>query len=91
MNLIKTIKPWTAALLILVVIDAIVTTYIGVEKNPLILWTMDTFDLTLKGAMIAKVIYSIPLIAYLNYVDFSRLTFLAYIGLYLIFTGVQLF
>jgi hypothetical protein len=76
-------------LLILILIDAITTTYIGTETNPLILWTMDTFGLTLKQAMYAKIIYSLPFLWILNLTDWSRFTFFAYIGLYMVLVGFQ--
>jgi hypothetical protein len=76
-------------LLILILIDAIATTYIGTETNPLILWTMDTFGLTLKQAMYAKIIYSLPFLWILNLTDWSRFTFFAYIGLYMVLVGFQ--
>ena len=76
-------------LLILILIDCVATTYIGTESNPLILWTMDFFGLTLKQAMYAKMLYSLPFLLILNATDWSRFTFFAYIGLYFVMVGIQ--
>ena len=84
------LKPWTIALLLLIVLDSIVTTYIGTESNMLIMWTMKTFDLTLKQAMIARIFYCLPLVIALNYTDFSKITVFLYIGLYIVLSGVGL-
>lgn len=80
------LKPWTVGLLILIIVDSIVTSYIGTETNPLILWTMETFNLTLNQAMVARIFYCLPLVAIINYADFGKLTVICYIGLYLIFS-----
>ena len=82
------LKPWTIGLLILIIMDSIVTSYIGGEYNGLILWTMKTFNLTLNQAMIARIFYCLPLVMLLNYTAFSKLTVVLYIGMYVILTGV---
>lgn len=76
-------------LLLLILIDCIVTVRIGEETNPLILWTMDVFELTLRQAMYAKMIYSLPFLLILNATDWSRFTFFAYIGIYFVAVGFQ--
>ncbi|MCK4777620.1 MAG: hypothetical protein KAS39_04525 [Actinomycetia bacterium] len=77
-------KPWTIALIILVAADSALTVHIGAERNPVILWAMDTFDLSLKAAMLARLIYLFPLIVFINYKDLCKLTFLAYLSIYII-------
>lgn len=83
------IKPWTWMLLCLILVDSIFTVYIGRESNPLILWTMNKFNISLSVAMIARIFYCFPLLYILNKMDFSRLTFVLYSGIYILCTGVQ--
>jgi len=83
------IKPWTLALLFLIIVDSIYTIYIGSEGNHLILWTMNKFNISLEYAMGIRVLYCMPLLYILNKTDFSKLTFILYICVYLILAGVQ--
>ncbi len=53
---------WSYILLVIVIADSLVTYYIGGERNPLILFVMEKFDLTLGAAMVVRVIYCLPLI-----------------------------
>jgi hypothetical protein len=85
------IKPWTIALAVLIIIDSIYTVIIRFEANPFILWTMDKFTLTLNQAMVARVIYCLPLLYILNKTNWSKFTFFAYIGLYIVLSGAMLY
>ena len=81
--------PWTIALAILIIIDSIHTIFVGSESNPLILWVMSNFDLTLNTAMLMRIVYCLPLLYILNKTDWSRFTFFAYAGIYLVLSGAQ--
>ncbi len=83
------LKPWTIVLLVLIMIDSVVTSYMGTETNALILWTMKTFGLTLNQAMIVRIFYCIPFLVVLNWKDWSKATVFCYIGLYAVLTGLQ--
>lgn len=85
------LKPWTVALLVLILIDSLITSHIGSESNPLILWTMKTFGLTLDQAMIFRIIYCLPLVVLINHMDFGKITIICYVILYIILTGFQAF
>ena len=78
------IKFWTIILFALIVVDSIFTVYIGFDRNPYILWQMETFDWSLKQAMVARIFYLIPFLLVLNWKDWGRFTFFAYIGIYAI-------
>jgi hypothetical protein len=83
------LKPWTIALLILIIVDALVTIHIGTETNPLITGTMKLLGLSLFQAMIIKIFYSLPFVYILNRTDWSKFTFFAYLGLYGVLVGFQ--
>lgn len=83
------LRPWTIALLFIILLDSIITSYIGMEANPLIIWTMKTFDLTLNQAMVARILYCLPLVALINHMDFGKITVLCYIAIYVILVGLQ--
>lgn len=79
------IYPWTIGLLLLVIVDSIVTSYIGTERNPLILWTMEKFNLTLNQAMVVRIFYLIPFIAILNSKpNMNKFVFFLYLSIYFI-------
>lgn len=82
-------KKWTLALLLLIIADSIFTIFIGRENNPLTVWAMNFFNMSLPLVMVVRVLYCLPLLWILNRTEFSRLTFLLYIGIYTIFSGVQ--
>jgi hypothetical protein len=83
------LRPWTVALLVLILLDSIITSHIGMETNPLIIWTMKTFDLTLNQAMVARILYCLPLVVLINHMDFGKITVLCYIAIYVILVGLQ--
>lgn len=78
---------WSYILFIVIVIDALTTIYtFGVEANLLILWTMNVFSLSLEGAMVAKIIYSFPLLYFVDYFGGRKwilITLILYVGIYL--------
>jgi len=80
------IKPWTWALLGLIILDSIFTIWWGYEGNPLIVYTMNKFDISLIWAMVIRVFYCIIPLYIINKYDWSRFTFIFYIILYLSFT-----
>jgi len=83
------LKPWTIALIVLVFLDAVVTTLIGEETNWLILWVMETININLSQAMFLKVVLSFPVIIWLNRTEYSKFIVLAYIAIYFILVGLQ--
>jgi hypothetical protein len=89
------IRPWTIALLMLIIIDSIltsglVTLGVAAETNPLILWVMKTFGLTINEAMIARIIAILPSVAIVNKYDFGKKAVICYVVLYLIISLVML-
>lgn len=82
-------KFWTIALGALIVVDAVVTTHIGLEANPVILWVMSTLNITLKQAMILKVVLAVPCLAILDLTDWSRFTCIVYVLLYVSMGSLQ--
>lgn len=77
---------WSYVFFVVIIIDALTTIYLfGEEANPIILWTMKVFDLSLEGAMIAKIIYSFPLLFFVDYFGRSKwviIALISYIGVY---------
>ena len=53
---------WSYVLLLVIIVDSIVTYYTGGERNPLILFAMERFGLTIGPAMAVRVIYCLPLV-----------------------------
>jgi len=82
-------KLWTILLGLLLVIDCVVTLFIGVETNTLILWVMDKYNFKLIQAMVLKLLYSIPFLLILYYWGGAKFTFFLYIGIYFILVGKQ--
>lgn len=85
----KNLQPWTIALIVLIVLDSIVTTIIGTEDNWMIIWVMTNTQISLSQAMFFKVIFCLPLVLWLDRTDYTKLTAIAYIGIYLVLTAVQ--
>ena len=84
------LKPWTIALIILLIVDSIYTVFIGHEASFIILWVMNQFDATLNQAMVARLFYCLPFLYFLDkQTDFSKFTFFIYIGLYFALSGAQ--
>jgi hypothetical protein len=53
---------WSYVLLVIIIADSLLTYYIGGERNPVILFTMDKLGLSLGWAMIIRVFYCLPLV-----------------------------
>jgi hypothetical protein len=83
------LKPWTIALMLIIILDAIVTVVIGIEENWMILKVMNFFTLTLAQAMILKVLLCAPVVWWLDRTPYTKLTVFGYIFIYLILTGAQ--
>jgi hypothetical protein len=83
------LKPWTIALLVLITLDAIVTTIIGQEENWMIVWVMKTIDINLSQAMFLKVALSLPVVLWLDRHEYTRITVIGYIAIYFILVGFQ--
>lgn len=82
---------WTILLLLIVIIDSISTVYIfGMESNPLILWVMKSFDLSLKSAMIWRIVYYLPLLFILDKTKYSKHVFISYLIIYSGALGISL-
>ena len=61
------LKPWTVFLLLLVLFDSLYTSYMvnigyGKEYNPMILYIMETFNLSIDTAMVIRLLFYLPLI-----------------------------
>lgn len=82
-------KKWTIALLLLIIADSIFTIFIGRESSPIILYIMKSFNISLEITMIIRILYCLPFLYIVNKYNFSRFTFLSYIGIYMIASGVQ--
>lgn len=78
-------------LALIIVADSYVTMKIGTELNPLILWCMKKFDLTLAQAMFWRAIWCLPLIYIIYKYGKAKLTVGLYLAVYAIFIGVQFF
>lgn len=78
---------WSYILLAIVVADSLVTYYIGGERNPLILFVMEKFDLTIGAAMVVRVVYCLPLVIVLDKFEhrISMWTLTLYLTVYLYF------
>lgn len=82
-------KPWSITLLILIIADSIFTIYLGVEKNPLHLWFMEVFNLSLFQVMILRVFYLLPFVWIIDKWYNPKYVAIAYISLYTVMAGVQ--
>jgi len=83
------LKPWTIALLILITLDAIVTTIIGQEENWMIVWVMTKININLSQAMFLKVVLCLPVVLWLDKHEYTRITVFGYIAIYFILVGFQ--
>jgi hypothetical protein len=87
------IKPWTIALLALILVDSAYTSYLShmgyaKEGNPLILGIMKTFGWSLDTAMVARIFFCLPFLYVLNKWNWSKFTLIAYVGIYVLLTGL---
>jgi hypothetical protein len=84
-------KTFSIILLTIIVADSVVTSIVGEEVNPIVLWLMKTFDLSLNGFLIWKVIISGALIYWLSkqYYSYVKFATYSYIGIYTFFVGIQ--
>lgn len=78
---------WSYALLVIVIADSLVTYYIGGERNPLVLFVMERFNLSIGAAMVVRVIYCLPLVIVLDKFErrISMWTLTLYLTIYLYF------
>jgi hypothetical protein len=81
---------WTIGLAIVILLDSIVTVKMGSEANPLILWVMKTFDISLSVAMVLRLVWCAPLLYIIDRWEFSKITMLCYLGVYLALVGLQI-
>lgn len=86
----RTQRKWSIALLILIIVDSISTVYFGFEANPLILWFMGLFNITLKTAMIIRPFTLLPFVYIVDKYNWSRFTFLVYIIIYVLVVGCMI-
>lgn len=76
---------YSLLLAFVVLLDSIITVEIGSEKNPLILWVMDFFNLGLNAMMISRTLVLWGLIYFLYRQKIpTKWIITAYIGLYII-------
>jgi hypothetical protein len=85
------IYPWTIVLTLIIVLDSILTSGLvsmglATEANPLILWAMKTFGLTLDNAMLLRVIALIPFIGIVNHANKGRFVIMCYAVIYVLAT-----
>ncbi len=75
----------------IIILDSIVSAYMGTEVNPLIFWSMNKFDLTLNQAMFWRIAWCLPLV-YLVYKYRKALLVLnLYLTIYVSLAGIQFF
>jgi hypothetical protein len=74
---------WTLILSLIVIADSFLTIYIGVEMNPIILWVMDIFNLSLEKVMYLRLLYIAPFIYIVHRWNYIRCATLAYISVYI--------
>lgn len=74
---------WTLILILIIIADSFLTIYNGVETTPMILSTMDFFNLSLKTAMYLRLLYIAPFVYIVHKWNYSKITTLAYIGIYI--------
>jgi hypothetical protein len=91
--LLKKVKPWTVALLSLIIADSVFTSFlvnngIATESNPLINWFMVTFSLDIDAAMVFRIICLLPCLAFVNTTNYSKHVTISYIGIY--FIGIHI-
>jgi hypothetical protein len=78
---------WSYLLLTLIVLDSIITHFVGTEQNIIILFAMNKLHLSLGQAMILRVIYCLPFVFILDRLaeKLTPLCFGLYLFLYLFF------
>lgn len=82
-------KPWSIILLLIIIADSLFTIYIGTETNPLHLWIMSKFDLSLAQAMILRVFYLLPFVWIINKWYEAKYVVIMYISIYILSFGAQ--
>lgn len=84
-------KSFSWILFTIILLDSIVTSYIQEEANPIVLWQMKIFNLSLNEYLCWKVILS-GIVIYLlskQFYSYIKLTTYSYIGIYSVFVGIQ--
>ena len=83
------LKPWTIALMVIIILDAIVTVVIGIEENWMLVKAMIFLHINLAQAMFFKVLLCLPVVWWLDRTPYTRITVFGYVAIYLILTGAQ--
>jgi hypothetical protein len=83
------LKPWTIALLVVIILDAFITIIVGEEENWMIVWVMKKIDMSLTEFMILKVLLSLPVVMWLDRTEYTKFTVFAYVLIYFILVGCQ--
>ena len=82
-------KPWSIILLLIIIADSIFTVYLGTEKNPLHLWIMSTFNLTLAQAMMMRIFYLLPFVWIIDKWYKAKPVVIVYTFVYMLSFGIQ--
>lgn len=83
-------KMFAWLLFFIILTDSIVTAHIQEETNPIVLWQMGIFNLTLNQYLFWKVVLSGVAIWFLSgQHSYIKLTTYAYIGMYTLLVGFQ--
>jgi len=83
------LKPWTIALLVVIILDAFITIMVGEEANWMIVWLMKKTDMPLTEFMILKVVLSLPVVIWLDRTEYTKMTVFGYVVIYFILVGCQ--
>lgn len=81
---------WTVVLIGLLVLDSVFTVFIGVEKNPLILYLMEVMSIGLAGAMAVRIVYCLPLVYIVHRYRKAKTAVIAYLALYAVLSIEQI-
>ncbi len=84
-------KKFAIILATIIILDSVVTSYMGTEVNPLIFWSMNKLDLTLNQAMFWRIAWCLPFVYLIYRCRKALLALNLYLMLYGSLVGIQFF